>query len=61
MKERVYEVTCWQGYINKIKEELNRSLTTQEYYDLMQLYIKAVPVNTAIMKLEKPNEQPACL
>ena len=51
MKERDYEVTCWQGYYNKAKE-LHGVLTQADCRVLMQSYIHGESVESAVTKLK---------
>ena len=51
MKGYTYEVTCWQGYCNKVKE-LYGVLTQGDYRVLMQSYIHGESVEDAITKLK---------
>lgn len=51
MKEYTYETTCWQCYINYIKESLARELTEKEYKDMMQKYISGIKVDECLESL----------
>lgn len=52
MKECTYETTCWQGYINYIKEHVARELTEKEYKDMMQKYISGIKVEECLESLK---------
>lgn len=48
VKEYTCETTCWQGYINYIKEHVARELTEKEYKDMMQKYISGIKVDECL-------------
>lgn len=51
MKEPIYPISSWQGYINHIKESLGRGLTEKEYKTTMQTYIHKRDVDELIEEL----------
>jgi hypothetical protein len=53
MKTYSYGIDCWQGYVNKVKELIERDLTPKEYPALMQMYINSVSTEDAVKKLNK--------
>ena len=52
-KEYTYDVTCWVGYLNFLKQSLGRSLTANEIRETMQKYIHGVPVEKALEEIGK--------
>lgn len=52
MKTYTYTASCWQGYVNEVKEALKRVLTKEECSALMKSYINGLPVKAAIKKLK---------
>ena len=54
IKEYTYDKQhSWQGYINYVKEQLNRPLTEKEYAKLMQKYIRMVDVDSVVEEMKK--------
>lgn len=51
-KEPIYPISCWQGYINHIKESLGRVLTENEYKTTMQAYIHKKDVEKLIEEMK---------
>lgn len=44
MIEPIYPNTSWCGFINYLKEKLDRDMTVVETKDAMKSYIQGVPV-----------------
>lgn len=44
MIEPIYPNTSWCGFINYLKEKLDRDMTVVETKDAMKSYIRGVPV-----------------
>lgn len=52
MIEPIYTTDCWQGYINYIRDTLQRTITQSEYKVIMDAYIHKKDITHLIEDLK---------